>query len=130
MKAFKTLFLLLTSKYHHGFFKKLIESFAVSPEPGLGATMKAETLSLSQTAVSTRVFSGLRTAGVCLLVLLISASFDSTSSRETRDAYRRVKANLLSHPYAVDKIPPNVVSRENINILIGFDPEQASGIHF
>ena len=67
----------------------------------------------------------LRTAGVCLLLMLIGASCHMTSN-ETRDAYRRVKAKLLSHPYAVDKIPPKTLSGENINILIGFSPQQAS----
>ena len=48
------------------------------------------------------------------------------TSNETREAYRKVKVNLLSHPYAVEKIPPKVKGGEDINISISFSPQQAS----
>ncbi|GFR62183.1 acetylcholine receptor subunit alpha-like 2 [Elysia marginata] len=72
---------------------------------------------------SIKFSNSLRTAGVCLLLLVLIAPCDSSTDPE-RDAYRRVKMDLLSHPYAVDKIPPKVNSTENIDIEIGFTPQQ------
>ncbi|KAK3778178.1 hypothetical protein RRG08_007416 [Elysia crispata] len=65
----------------------------------------------------------LRTAGFYLLLALLKVSCDTTRD-PLRDAYHQVKMDLLTHPYAVNKIPPHVNSTDNIDISLGFLPQQ------
>ncbi|GFR84299.1 hypothetical protein ElyMa_005995700 [Elysia marginata] len=71
----------------------------------------------------------LRSAVACPLLVLIFAALCDCSSDPTRDAYRRVKTKVLSHPYAVDKIPPKILSVNEVEktvsvaalIAVGWD---------
>ncbi|GFR84296.1 hypothetical protein ElyMa_005995500 [Elysia marginata] len=75
---------------------------------------------------SSRPPHNLRAVGVCLLLVAVGARSCDSSTDQERDAYCRVKVNLLSHPYAVNKIPPKVNRTEGIDIEIGFTPQEAS----
>ncbi|KAK3770222.1 hypothetical protein RRG08_007411, partial [Elysia crispata] len=70
-----------------------------------------------------QISNSLRTTGLCVLLVLMEVSCDTTRD-PLRDAYRQVKMDLLSHPYAVDKIPPKVNMLDHIDLWLSFIPQQ------
>ncbi|RUS70363.1 hypothetical protein EGW08_021877 [Elysia chlorotica] len=75
------------------------------------------------------VSTTLRTTGLWLLTVLLALSCDRVSCDSLRDAYRQVKNDILSHPYAVDKIPPQVDASGNIDISLGFSPQEILSVN-
>ncbi|GFO23687.1 neuronal acetylcholine receptor subunit alpha-2 [Plakobranchus ocellatus] len=65
-----------------------------------------------------------RTSSVYLTMLAVLMGVRCNTLYPERDAYTELKSSLLSHPYAVNKIPPKVGQNDSIDIHISFVPNE------